>query len=174
MVPNYPRRCSMWFRSGLWVGQSLINAILFTLQKISVSLAVWLALWHYHVEKEWYWHRLKHTCMPHKNLILVAFGIQIPFDNDEINATAVCSACPDQDRSPTPKTTLFMQVRSSRQNFHFSLLGRSATPWCLKTMPKMSNSTSRTSNIHINDIHRHTSIKHANGTLCKFYGILSI
>ena len=38
------------------------------------------------------------------------------------------------------------------------------TPCCLKTLPKLSNSTTRTSSIHGNRIYRHTSIKHASGT----------
>jgi hypothetical protein len=45
--------------------------------------------------------------MPPKNFISVALGIQIPFDNLEISAKAMCKACPDLDRTPTPKTILF-------------------------------------------------------------------
>ena len=37
----------------------------------------------------------------------VALGIQIPFDNNEISAKALCNARPDQDRTPTFKTILF-------------------------------------------------------------------
>ena len=45
--------------------------------------------------------------VPCKNFISVVLGIQIPFDNDEISAKAMCIARPDQDRSPTPKTISF-------------------------------------------------------------------
>ena len=41
--------------------------------------------------------------MPRKNFISVALGIQIPFDQGEISAKAMCNTRPDQDRIPTPK-----------------------------------------------------------------------
>ena len=40
--------------------------------------------------------------MPRKNFISVALDIQIPFDNDNISAKALCNACLDQDRTTTP------------------------------------------------------------------------
>ena len=45
--------------------------------------------------------------MPRKNFILVVLGFQIPFDNNEISVKAMCNACPDQDRNPTPKKFSF-------------------------------------------------------------------
>ena len=50
------------------------------------------------------------------------------------------------------------------------------TPCCLKMLPKVSNSMRRTSNIHSNSIHCHTSIKHTNGLhkFCRILGLLKI
>ena len=45
--------------------------------------------------------------VPRKNFISVAFGIQIPFNNDGISAKAMCNARPEQNRTPTPKTISF-------------------------------------------------------------------
>ena len=47
------------------------------------------------------------TTVLRKNSISVALGIQIPFDNDEISAKAMCNAHLDQDRTPTPKMISF-------------------------------------------------------------------
>ena len=44
--------------------------------------------------------------MPPKSFISVALGLQIPYDNNEISAKAMCNARPDQDRTPTPKAIL--------------------------------------------------------------------
>ena len=45
--------------------------------------------------------------VPSKNFVSIALGIQIPFDNDEISAKAMCNARPEGDRTPTPKTISF-------------------------------------------------------------------
>ena len=45
--------------------------------------------------------------VPSKNIISVALGFQISFDNDKISAKAMYNARPDQDRTPTPKTISF-------------------------------------------------------------------
>jgi hypothetical protein len=54
--------------------------------------------------------------MLRKSFISVALGIPIPFDNDD---KAMCNACLDQDRTPTPQNDV-VQVRSIGQNVHFS------------------------------------------------------
>ena len=45
-----------------------------------------------------------------KNFISVALGIQIPLNNVEISAKAMCNARTDQERTLTPKT-IFVQIR---------------------------------------------------------------
>jgi hypothetical protein len=57
--------------------------------------------------------------MPRKNFISGAFGIKVPFDNDEISAKSTYNACPDQDRTPHTQNDL-VQIRSSRHNVLFS------------------------------------------------------
>ena len=52
--------------------------------------------------------------MPLKNVISVALGIQIPFDNDEISAKTMCSARPDQGRTLTPKRSYTRTLPSFR------------------------------------------------------------
>ena len=60
---------------------------------------------------------------------------------------------------------LNIAVLATRLNaWTFSTWSIFRTPCWLKTLPKVSNCTSRRSNIHSNSIHRHTSIKHAKGT----------
>ena len=48
----------------------------------------------------------------------VAFGIQIPFDNDEISAKAMCNA--GQTKTESPPQNDLVQVRNSRRNAYFS------------------------------------------------------
>jgi hypothetical protein len=50
-------------------------------------------------------------------LISVALGIQIPFDNDEISAKAMCNACPDEDTTPISKMTLFKYATVGKRSF---------------------------------------------------------
>ena len=55
---------------------------------------------------------LKHSDnVSRKNFTSVALSIQIPFDNDEISAKAMCSARPDQDRTHIPKTISFKYAK---------------------------------------------------------------
>ena len=84
----------MRFRSGLLAGQSLINAMLFTLRKFTVSLAVWLVAKNDIgiILKQW-------DNIPCKNFTLVALGIQILLNKDKISAKAICNAGLDQDRA---------------------------------------------------------------------------
>ena len=45
--------------------------------------------------------------VPRKNFISVALGIEIPFNNVEISAKAMCNARTDQDRTAPSKTISF-------------------------------------------------------------------
>ena len=68
-----------------------------------MSLAVAYDLWQYRTEKSDIGIILKQRDnVPRKNFISVALGIQIPIDNGEISAKAMCNARPDQDRIPPP------------------------------------------------------------------------
>ena len=63
--------------------------------------------------------------MPPKNFISVALGLQIPYDNNEISAKAVCNARPDQDRTPTPKAILLK----------YATVGSLFLLWYIRTPP---------------------------------------
>ena len=60
-----------------------------------------------------------------KNFNSVALGIQIPFDKNEISAKAICSACPDQERTPIPKTI----------SFKYATVGITFSPTVYSTLP---------------------------------------
>ena len=55
--------------------------------------------------------------MPRKEFISVALGIQIPFNNDEIRAKAMCNSAQTNTKAPPPQRS---RSHNSRHNVHFS------------------------------------------------------